>query len=346
SQTTLAGVVTNLSYDGSDLVAEYNSTGTLLRRYVHGPGVDQPLVWYEGAVTTAKTWLYSDHQGSIVATANSAGTSTATLSYGPYGEPNATTGVRFRYTGQQLLGPLNLYYYKARMYSPAIGRFLQTDPIGYQDGLNWYAYVGNNPFNRRDPSGQFFTPDTILDIGFIAYDIYSLAKDPSWGSAAALGLDVAGAFLPGATGLGELYRGSKLAPTNTLLTEAATQAVRNVDTAGMNARNAGTALHNSAESFASSRRPDLIVEQAYLGGSAVKGRPAGSSVPDILTGPLTNPTSAFDFKFGKAGITPAWENRLQNNLPGSGSIPVSEIRPYTGGYQRITGLGAAYNALK
>ena len=58
-QTTLAGVVTNLSYDGSDLVAEYNSAGALLRRYVHGPGVDEPLVWYEGAVTTAKTWLYN-----------------------------------------------------------------------------------------------------------------------------------------------------------------------------------------------------------------------------------------------------------------------------------------------
>ncbi|MDP3391860.1 MAG: RHS repeat-associated core domain-containing protein [Methylococcaceae bacterium] len=153
TQTTLAGVNTYLIYDGNDLVAEYDNNGALLRRYVHGPGVDEPLVWYDGSGTANKTWLYSDHQGSIVATANSAGTSTATLSYGPYGEPNATTGVRFRYTGQQLLGPLNLYYYKARMYSPAIGRFLQTDPIGYGDGLNWYAYVGNNPFNRNDPSG-------------------------------------------------------------------------------------------------------------------------------------------------------------------------------------------------
>lgn len=70
SQTAIVGVITHLSYDGSDLVAEYDDTGTLLRRYVHGPGVDQPLVWYEGAVTTAKTWLYSDHQGNTIRCAN------------------------------------------------------------------------------------------------------------------------------------------------------------------------------------------------------------------------------------------------------------------------------------
>ena len=152
-RTTLAGAITDLAYDGVDLVAEYDGAGTLLRRYVHGPGVDEPLVWYEGSTTTAKSWLYADHLGSIIGTANSAGTSTAIHSYGPFGEPNVTTGVRFRYTGQQYLGGLNLYYYKARFYSPALGRFLQTDPIGTADDLNLYAYVGNNPVNFSDPTG-------------------------------------------------------------------------------------------------------------------------------------------------------------------------------------------------
>ena len=152
-RTTLAGAITDLAYDGVDLVAEYDGAGTLLRRYVHGPGIDEPLVWYEGSTTTAKSWLYADHLGSIIGTANSAGTSTAIHSYGPFGEPNVTTGVRFRYTGQQYLGGLNLYYYKARFYSPALGRFLQTDPIGTADDLNLYAYVGNNPVNFSDPTG-------------------------------------------------------------------------------------------------------------------------------------------------------------------------------------------------
>ena len=61
--------------------------------------------------------------------------------------------MRFRYTGQQYLGGLNLYYYKARFYSPALGRFLQTDPIGTADDLNLYAYVGNNRGNFSDPTG-------------------------------------------------------------------------------------------------------------------------------------------------------------------------------------------------
>jgi RHS repeat-associated protein len=147
------GGVAVFRYDGTELIQERSPSNGLARRYVHGPGTDEPLVWYEGAGTTDRRWLHADERGSIIAVSNSAGSVIAINSYDEYGIPASTNQGRFQYTGQTWLPEIGLYYYKARMYSPTLGRFMQTDPIGYKDGINWYDYVDGDPVNRGDPTG-------------------------------------------------------------------------------------------------------------------------------------------------------------------------------------------------
>jgi len=72
-----------------------------------------------------------------------------------YGQPNAasTIGNRFMFTGREYDSETEHYYYRARYYSTKLGRFLNPDPIGYDDGMNLYNYVGNNPLVFIDPVG-------------------------------------------------------------------------------------------------------------------------------------------------------------------------------------------------
>jgi RHS repeat-associated protein len=141
-------------------VGEYNTAGAMLARYVHGMAEDDPVIWYNGATMDAGTrrYLHADQQGSIVAVSDASGNAITLNSYDEYGIPGSTNLGEFQYTGQVWLPEIGLYYYKARMYSPTLGRFMQTDPIGYKDQNNLYAYVGDDPVDGTDPSGLLSCP--------------------------------------------------------------------------------------------------------------------------------------------------------------------------------------------
>jgi RHS repeat-associated protein len=150
---TSGASTTRFGYDGQNMIAEFNTSNALVRRYVFGPGFNVPLVWYEGAGLSTRRFFHADERGSIVAITDGSGAVINVNTYDEHGIPGASNSGRFQYTGQAWLPEIGVYYYRARIYSPTLGRFLQTDPIGFGGGMNLYAYVRADPVNLIDPSG-------------------------------------------------------------------------------------------------------------------------------------------------------------------------------------------------
>jgi len=107
------------------------------------------------------TFFHTDKMGSVIAMSDMSGhLAEGPFVYDPYGNclasgANCSAGEPFRYTGQRLDAENTSFYYdRARIYYAGLGRFLQTDPVGYKDDLNDYMYVHNDPTDGVDPTGM------------------------------------------------------------------------------------------------------------------------------------------------------------------------------------------------
>ncbi|MGE4286976.1 MAG: RHS repeat-associated core domain-containing protein [Phycisphaerae bacterium] len=136
------------------------------REYVYGPGIDNPIAmitFYDDELV-GLYFYHTDALGSVIAMTSVNGVVAEKYRYSPFGRTTiydgsggeiarSAIGNPYMFTARRLDEESGLYYYRARMYKPEIGRFLQTDPLGYIDTINPYAYCANNPLNRIDPWG-------------------------------------------------------------------------------------------------------------------------------------------------------------------------------------------------
>jgi RHS repeat-associated protein len=149
--------ITNYLYDGisskANVIEEVDNSGNLLARYAQTNMVDQPLAEVRGANTS---YYEADVLGSVTSLSNPTASLTNSYIYDGFGNLTTSTGTLinpFQFTGRDSDPETSLDYYRARYYSPQMGRFLSEDPIHFGGGTNFFVYARNNPIRFSDPSG-------------------------------------------------------------------------------------------------------------------------------------------------------------------------------------------------
>jgi len=149
-EKTVDGVTSQYVYDGWDIVQE--TTDGVVTNYARTLNIDEPLALERSDGTVR--YYKADALGSIIALLDADGVVTTSYAYDAFGNVaiSGSDENPFQYTGRENDGT-GLYYYRARYYSPEMRKFISEDPIGLAGGINFYAYVQNNPVNWIDPYG-------------------------------------------------------------------------------------------------------------------------------------------------------------------------------------------------
>jgi len=158
-QKVTAADTRNYLLEAEHLEAVYDENDQLTTSYLRGVIVDEIINGFERDAS-GKLQNHSYHHdqvNSIIALTDHTGAMAQSKTYSPFGRgltATGTSGNTLGYTGREFDGASGLYYYRARYYDPEVGRFLSEDPLGFEAGVNFYAYVSNNPLNFNDPFGE------------------------------------------------------------------------------------------------------------------------------------------------------------------------------------------------
>jgi RHS repeat-associated protein len=182
-----------ITYDGFN-VASMDGNQT-----VTGDHIDEV---FSSTSSVSSLTPITDGLGSTVAVSDGNGNKVRSYAYGPYGNTSGTgpASAPNQYAGRENDGDTNLYYYRARFYSPTLNRFIAQDPTGLGGGMNTYAYADGDPISNRDPTGLascgFFDcptlPQGVVDasagFGDGVSTVLSLGLYSTAGARAALGI--------------------------------------------------------------------------------------------------------------------------------------------------------------
>jgi RHS repeat-associated protein len=160
----------NYYYSGNQVIEERDGSDAVLKQYIYGNGIDELLIIvnFDGAAQM-DYYVHTNSIGSVTAITDQDGNLVERVSYDTFGMPTFTDyqtdpqnptvvsdsliGNDILFQGRRYDEETNLYYYRARYYDPIMGRFLQTDPMGYKDSMNMYQAFNQNPMNFVDPFG-------------------------------------------------------------------------------------------------------------------------------------------------------------------------------------------------